>query len=253
MIYASDLDRTLIYSKSFLEGYSGEVVPVEENTNGEVISYISKMALENLKEISSKIDFIPVTTRSFQEYKRTLFFDMVPFAIIDNGGCILYYGKPIAEWEERLSRILREYNLESVVEMFDGKSFVSRKPSIIDGKFVFFKQMDEIACMNFCKDNLDSRLYTFEIQRKKVYIIPRFISKQNALRYLVQAKNCQKIIASGDSALDEGIIKASNFAVVPRHSTMNFDNLLDNNYVVTEAEGLECAEEITTKVLENIG
>lgn len=252
MIYTSDLDRTLIYSESFLEGYFEPVIPVERDSNGKVISYIPQKALENLREISSKIEFVPVTTRSIREYTRTLFCDMTSFAIVDNGGTILYFGAPVEEWEQRIAEQLQDYDLNSIVKLLEGQPFVSRAPSIVDGKFVFLKQNDELACRTFVKDNIDLEKYTFEIQRKKVYIIPKFISKQNALEFLVHLKDCKYVISSGDSALDEGMINFSNFAIIPKHGTVNFANISGSNYIVTEAEGIECAKEITAKVLERI-
>lgn len=252
MIYASDLDRTLIYSERFLEGYFEPVIPVERDSKGKVISYIPQKALENLREISSRIEFVPVTTRSIREYTRTLFCNMTSFAIVDNGGTILYFGAPVEEWEQKIAEQLQDYDLNSVVKLFEGQPFVSRAPSIVDGKFVFLKQMDETACRKFCVDNLNLDKYTFEIQRKKVYIIPKFISKRSALEFLMHTKKSKFAISSGDSALDEGMINLSNFAIVPKHGTVNFANISGSNYIVTEAEGIESANEITAEVLEKI-
>lgn len=89
MIYASDLDRTLIYSLG--------AIGVPENTPGlipaEIIegktrSYISQQALNQLMDLNTRIIFIPVTTRTIQQYKRINLFQetVIPdYAVTSNG------------------------------------------------------------------------------------------------------------------------------------------------------------------------
>lgn len=73
MIYASDLDRTLIFSHRFLDEhkYNKKIVLVEDK-DGKEISYMSELAYNKLQEINNNKDitFIPTTTRSLEEYNR---------------------------------------------------------------------------------------------------------------------------------------------------------------------------------------
>ena len=63
MIFASDLDGTLIFSKKHCEGITEctEIVLVEKNGQKE-ISYMTKKSVEILKAMSKLAIFIPVTT-----------------------------------------------------------------------------------------------------------------------------------------------------------------------------------------------
>lgn len=96
MIYASDLDRTLIYSLSAIgvpEDTPG-LVPAEV-VDGRTVSYISQQALATLKELAAKIVFMPVTTRTIAQYRRINLFQetVIPdYAITSNGGNILVNG-----------------------------------------------------------------------------------------------------------------------------------------------------------------
>lgn len=250
MIFASDLDRTLIYSKKFLSEYKEEVCIVETKPDQTPITYISKEVWESLKGFSKEITFVPVTTRSFVEYKRTIFFDFADFAIIDNGGTILNKGTPIVEWENMILEKMKKYDLQGVVELLKGKSFIFREPVIIDGKFIFFKSNDEEKCKKFCNNFIDLEEYNCIIQRQKVYIIPKFISKQNALKFLSHMLKSKYIVSAGDSSLDEGLLKMSNLAIIPKHATVNFGNLEGANYFVTQSEGISSSCKIIKKVAE---
>ena len=68
MLYFSDLDRTLIYSKKFLKEDLKEV-PIEKY-EGEYISFMTEKSINLLREINEKNIFIPCTTRSIEQYER---------------------------------------------------------------------------------------------------------------------------------------------------------------------------------------
>ena len=72
VILFSDLDRTIIHSSKFLkESINPEIV--EFNKDKKPISYMEKEALLLLNELSNNLLFIPVTTRSLEQYKRIEF------------------------------------------------------------------------------------------------------------------------------------------------------------------------------------
>jgi len=90
MIFATDLDRTLIFSEAFLEESKVSYQSIEIYKE-KPISYISDQAIELLKELSKRVNIIPVTTRNYEQYHRIeLFYEVFTpeTYIINNGGSI---------------------------------------------------------------------------------------------------------------------------------------------------------------------
>src|SRR4051794_41187319 len=104
MIFASDLDRTLIYSSKFFDPKQTELsVRNVEVYNGREISYMTEKAIQLLKELSEQMMFIPVTTRTVEQYSRISLFqeEIRPaYAITCNGGVVLKDGQVDRYWEE---------------------------------------------------------------------------------------------------------------------------------------------------------
>ena len=93
LIYATDLDRTLIFSKRFISENKSNTdkTVVERRENGDVISYMSNDVMVQLKEIDNNdsLTIVPVTTRSIKEYNRIELPIVPKYAILDTGGTIL--------------------------------------------------------------------------------------------------------------------------------------------------------------------
>ncbi len=105
MMFASDLDRTLIYSQKMIdasEEQPGEI-RVAETKDGEVITYITEKTINLLKQLSEKAMFVPVTTRTTEQYSRidVICKDIMPkYAVTGNGGNILTQGETDTAWHE---------------------------------------------------------------------------------------------------------------------------------------------------------
>ena len=96
-LIACDLDRTLIYSRRFLDaaGPGRRCVEVYE---GEEISFMTENAVALLTDLVAKNVVIPATTRTVAQYRRiTLAGAPYRFAVTSNGGTILVDGMPDQE------------------------------------------------------------------------------------------------------------------------------------------------------------
>ena len=75
MMFASDLDGTLIYSKRrFGEETLNVSVRNVEVYNGREISFMTEKAIALLRELSDEMMFVPVTTRTVEQYNRSRYF-----------------------------------------------------------------------------------------------------------------------------------------------------------------------------------
>ncbi|MBE8948972.1 MAG: HAD hydrolase family protein, partial [Quinella sp. 3Q1] len=87
ILFACDLDNTLIYSYKHRRA---EDICVEIY-DGREQSFMSPRSLELLKKIAEKILFVPITTRSIEQYRRIFWAaDFKPtVAVVANGAYIL--------------------------------------------------------------------------------------------------------------------------------------------------------------------
>ena len=144
MIYASDLDRTLIYSQSFLDMHPTEskIILADES---KVNSYITEDVANLLVEVNNhrKIRFIPVTTRSIAEYNRVRFPGFSPeYAITASGGRIIHNGERMKEWEDYINPQISIAELNEIRAEFDKLESTNYVSKIVDDAFVFSKSSD---------------------------------------------------------------------------------------------------------------
>lgn len=258
MIYASDLDRTLIYSESFLETY-----PVKNADDkilidtSKVCSYIHRDVAAHLSFMVKrhKVKFIPVTTRSLAEYKRIRLKDVgiePDYAITSNGGVILYKGEEIQEWNRIIHRTFSAKDLECICDELDSMPEFNYKAKAIDNSLIFTKCSPELVGTTEM-NNLLSRLekmypqYNVLAHKNKVYVVPKEVSKDNALTWLKHYINDESIVASGDSAFDLPMLNIADLAIIPGHSDLSVRDVR-NSKCIKIAPGMESPLE-TMKII----
>ena len=111
MIFASDLDSTLIYSSRHCNLIDEEkLIPVDFYNNCSS-SFITKSMQDKLEHINESMLFIPVTTRSKEQYMRIkYFYDIIKpkYAVVANGGIILKNGIELKAWSDISSAKIKE-------------------------------------------------------------------------------------------------------------------------------------------------
>lgn len=258
MIYASDLDRTLIYSLG--------AIGVPENTPGlipaEIIegktrSYISQQALNQLMDLNTRIIFIPVTTRTIQQYKRINLFQetVIPdYAVTSNGGNILIGGVVDKEWRESIGRLVARHSA-GAEEVRSYIKAVVREDWIISENYcdnLFYSFMvyrdqlplDEIT-------NLSDRLYNLgwrvSLQGRKLYAVPAAVNKSDAILHLRRTVRSEPMVASGDSLLDKSLLESADYAIAPCHGEIFAEQqsgLVKSRYPFTKESGVFAGDEI---------
>ncbi|WP_270165723.1 HAD family hydrolase [Paenibacillus sp. SYP-B4298] len=262
MIFASDLDRTLLYSLHALGGsLPSYPVIVAEQAEGRAISYISRTTAELLRDLERQaIVFIPVTTRTIAQYSRIQFFatEMVPkYAIVSNGGNVLIEGTPRQEWTEHIHQQLANCAPAAEVDNLFERSFASPdwtvKRTHSDELFYTVQLVRERL-----PDGLDRELqtalqplnWTVSLQGRKLYLVPSCVNKGAALRYIKTLTSRPRVAAAGDSLLDESLLAEASFALVPRHGEFKQYYGDQSPYPYTEAAGMDAAHELITRAME---
>ena len=264
MIFASDLDSTLIFSAKHCKHINeGELFPVDFYNNK--CSCITKYMKSTLEHINESMLFIPVTTRSPKEYKRIkYFYDVIKpkYAVVANGGIILKNGIELTAWSNIISAKIKE--IVSVNTMINLCGFFLESDFVISYKtcedlFIYSivdedKLTDMLSKEDVALDYLEvlrsfcsKHNYSVSKQGRKVYIVPNCINKYDPINYIMQLEHIDIFLAAGDSVLDYPLIKNSNYGIVPCHgellSNLPVKALKDTIYITKQA-GIFAGEEI---------
>ena len=251
MVFASDLDRTVIYSRSFLNDAEDMKIRCIEFLNGKEISYMTEKAITFLKELVKKEKIIPVTTRSIKQFRRIELFQNCKYVVTSNGGTILCYGQVVKEWESRINDIVeRNYSqMQKIIEIIKKQGFCTYQPKLVDNKFIFTMTDNVNNCYNYLKEIVDTSVFEISIQRQKVYIIPHNISKEEALRFLKEKIGETELIVAGDSDLDVDMLNFADIAIIPGHANLKIEK---PNAIYIPSTGLKAGEDILKLVVEKL-
>ncbi|AVK47529.1 hypothetical protein AXY43_05540 [Clostridium sp. MF28] len=256
MIYFSDLDRTLIYSNKFIGKEQNEICI--ETINCEEISYMSLKSIEYLREILKHKKFIPTTTRSIEQYRRINFEEQdiyFEWSIVSNGGNILYKGEVVKEWNEILNEKMKTCeSLELVMERFkENYSNACGIKKIRDVDDIFFyividkEVFDENYIENF-KEFLLKFRWDLYVNDRKIYFLPKVVTKEAAIEFLSSYLNEKKFGVLGDSIMDLNMLKCAQNAYIPRGSYIESYEVNGNAYISLKG-GFEGIEEILKSIL----
>ena len=119
-LFASDLDRTLIYSKGAraLGSEDGAEQVCVEIHDGKQASWMTAACAQTLLRLATLGDLVPVTTRINEQYRRVSLPGPPPtYAITTNGAEILVDGKPDHQWARQVAdRLADGFPLDAVWE-----------------------------------------------------------------------------------------------------------------------------------------
>lgn len=266
IIFASDLDGTLIFSEKHCSGISPET-PLEgvDFYKEKQFGYITKTAFKGLMEINEKALFIPVTTRTYDQYSRMSFFynTLSPkYAVVANGGILLKEGTIDKDWEHIIKLKMKEHiPLEDIrlkCSFFLEKDFV-KSFNLCQELFwaiVIDENTFDKECFSFLAGFTKAHGYAVSRQGRKVYIIPESINKWSPLQYIAEKEGQSMIIAAGDSSLDYPMLKNASCAIMPDHGEIKAlirrGCLSYDGMYITENSGILAGEEIVNKVLKKI-
>lgn len=227
ILYASDLDRTLIYSYRFLDEHKSDAnrTLVETGKDGKEISYMADSVMDKLARISSDnngdITFVPVTTRSIEQYERIKLGFTPEWAITSNGGVILHKEEQVKEYSDYVVKLINPIEVMQLIMDFGEFESVDYKPVFIDNRYIFLKTINEELFdleVEHIRGNFTG--WDFVRQRNKCYAIPVHFSKQVALRWLWHKLGKPTIVASGDSKLDLPMLTLADRVFIPDHASL---------------------------------
>jgi len=255
ILFATDLDRTMIYSAKFLEdAVMDDIQCIEHNEKGE-IAYMLKESIALKEELSQLLYLVPVTTRSRALFERVTVFRDSEYAVIENGAIILHHGEILEFWEREIENYLLKGDF---VRKLKGASDLLSKirytaeDSVrwIGNKFVMCKTDYPEKMGQLLSELLDIDDFHYTIQGRKVYVIPKGITKENAVSFLKGLLKINHTFASGDGKLDLEMLLQADTAFVPSDAELLKDNGNTDHPGLTVSK--YCSFHATLDILKNV-
>ncbi|MCK8058243.1 MULTISPECIES: HAD family hydrolase [unclassified Fusibacter] len=244
-VFASDLDQTLIFSKRWIPNVEEELKCIERYGDGGR-SYMLEEAERLLLSIQDEFEFVPVTTRTREQYDRIAFEVEPQYAICCNGGVVLIDGEPDEKWDRAIAKKMEgvrslsevKKTVENAVDEYDGIRIRTVEQLFL---YVILKDKKLAKQVEICLAKVfSSTKWSIYQHGSKVYVMPKFLTKASALSYLLEKLDAKKTVTSGDSRLDFGMREVSDWFITPGHVDFSGDYNCDG-------EGLESGLETLTE------
>jgi hypothetical protein len=235
-LIACDLDQTLIYSRRAFRLPEGEPEPevvIAEYLDGQPLSHLTRLAADGLRELAERVPIVPVTTRTLVQYRRVDLGFTPTYAIAANGGHLLVDGLADPGWAEQVrgrlaaaGRPLADVHARALAiaeqAAEDGSDWV-RTVREADGFFVYLVATERAAIPDLTQ--LEAELgdvgWVVSVQGRKVYLVPRALTKEAALAEVMRRTGAVRLAAAGDSLLDLGMLSMADVAIRPSHGELH--------------------------------
>ncbi|MBP2241260.1 hydroxymethylpyrimidine pyrophosphatase-like HAD family hydrolase [Cytobacillus eiseniae] len=261
MMFASDLDRTLIYSKRALielnEQMDEKLIGVEKK-DGREVAFMTIHAYTLLKELANQLLFVPVTTRTHEQYSRIFIFTkQIPltYAITSNGANIVHNGVSLKEWRHLVDYRLK-HECMSFVEMIDAIASFQIKGVLKKVENLFFYYiLDEelsIETKKLLQLMAEANGWRISIQGRKLYLMPVPVCKGEAVKFIKEREGIHHIFGAGDSLLDDDFLKICDQSYIPSHGELINSHINCNHYKQTQNKGVMAGEEIIEGIVKEL-
>ncbi|SUE15886.1 mannosyl-3-phosphoglycerate phosphatase [Rhodococcus gordoniae] len=260
-LVATDLDRTLIYSRAAMTGdqFATQDLLCVEYYEGAPLSYVTDGAARQLRALADEAAVVPTTTRTPEQFRRI---DLPGgpwrYAIASNGGSILEDGHLDPLWRRTVESAVREGGASLDEITTELRSRISEdwvsKFRIADELFCYLVVDVAAQPAGFLDDWHDwcsARGWNASQQGRKIYTMPNSVCKSRAvaevrrrLRDRGVLTDDAPVLAAGDGALDAEMLKAADAAIRPRHGELELMDWCHPTVSVTGAAGVTAGEEI---------
>ncbi len=223
ILFNSDLDNTLIYSHKREMNEEKSCVEIYQQRE---VSFMSNTSLKLLHKLNQNILFVPTTTRTREQYERINFGIGIPkYALVCNGGILLVDGIMDKEWyEESIDQIKEcKTQLQYAIEILEKDVNRCFEIRFIDDLFIFTKSDNPQMTIDYLSTYLDLALVDIFQIGIKVYVIPKKLTKGNAVLRLKKKLKADKVIVAGDSEFDLSMFQVADLAFAPKQLITRMD------------------------------
>lgn len=257
MMFASDLDRTLIYSHGALTEFppsdNTELTAVEHKQDTSV-SFMTKRSLQYLQQLSKRLLFVPVTTRSRLQYERVFFQHTdAKYAVTSNGANILYDGKLLSDWNEKIVKEIKDMSvpLEQLRNEVSQRFHIPGDLREVENLFFYYYLHGNITREMVIEldDYISDKGWKLSHQGKKLYLVPRAVSKGRAVKFIQEREEISTLIGAGDSLFDDDFLTLCHHPFVLGHGELAQEYSVKEQYTIIEQFGAAGGEELLRAIM----
>ena len=229
VLIATDLDRTLVYSRAAL-ALTSQALPelaCVETRDGEQVGFMTAAAARLTAGLAGRAVLAPVTTRLPEQLARIELPGPPPrFAVAANGGVLLVDGDPDRAWQDRVARAVAESaNLSDVMRYIRQWCLPAWTLRIREAGDLFGYAVlgDAGAPDGFVAEAADwaaVRGWTVSAQGRKLYWVPRGLTKTAAVNEVSDRVGAELVLAAGDSLLDRELLCYADRGIHPAHGEL---------------------------------
>lgn len=254
MIVCLDLDRTVIYSAAALDLRVADAdaprLLCVELYRGVPLSFMLEPAATLLERLQILATVVPATTRTPEQLARVhLPGPPARYAIASNGGHLLVDGIPDPGWSAtvraRLTACAPLAEVDAHLRASGGEFVLNQRTAgdlfayaVVDRATLPDRWVDELAA--WC----DPRGWTVSLQGRKVYAVPRPLTKSAAAAEVRSRCGGGPVLAAGDSLLDADLLAFADAAIRPAHGELADAGLHLDHLAVTTATGVRAGAEL---------
>ncbi|MGW6137170.1 HAD family hydrolase [Streptomyces sp. NPDC055144] len=263
-LVASDLDRTLIYSAAALgltmpDAHAPRLLCVEVY-EGKPLSYVTEDAAALLGELGRSAVFVPTTTRTREQYGRIHLPGPAPqFAICANGGHLLVDGVSDPDWragvDERLATECAPLDEVRAHLVRTADPAWLLKERVAEDLFAYLVVERSLLPEGWVKELAvwaESLGWTVSLQGRKIYAVPKPLTKSAAMREVARRSGADRTLAAGDSLLDADLLLAADHAWRPGHGELADEGWTAPHVTALEDRGVAAGETILRELIEGV-
>ncbi|MEO6886314.1 MAG: HAD family hydrolase [Jatrophihabitantaceae bacterium] len=254
VLVATDLDRTMIYSRKALgHGERVERPVTVEVHDGADSSFMTAAAARAFGALADSTVLVPVTTRVPEQYLRVGLPGRPPqFAVAANGGVLYVDGVADRGWAKSVATMLA--GTVPLSEVWAHTAQVcspqwTKKVRNADGLFCYAILYPHLVPAGFVDDMTGwaaERGWRTSLQGRKLYWVPELLTKSAAVAEIARRIEPELLVAAGDSLLDVDLLLAADRAIHPRHGELFEQGWSSPKVTCTRASGAAAGEEILT-------
>ncbi|GAA2253503.1 hypothetical protein GCM10010232_47860 [Streptomyces amakusaensis] len=260
-LVASDLDRTLIYSAGALHLTGPDALAPRllcvEVYESRPLSYVTETAAGLLPRLAAETVFVPATTRTREQYGRIRLPGPPPaYAVCANGGHLLVDGVSDEDWQRRIARRLAgecaplaeiRAHLRAVAD--PAWLLKERTAEDLFAYLVVERARMPEEWLEELAEWADGRGWSVSLQGRKVYAVPRPLTKSAAVREIAHRVGADRVLAAGDSLLDADLLLAADRAWRPAHGELAETAWSAPHVELLAEKGVAAGEEILRRFL----
>jgi hypothetical protein len=254
VLVATDLDGTVLFSERAMGDTRPDPARLRpiDVVDDHIYAYMTDTVVDGWIRLAGAGAVLPATTRSVPQYTRLRLPGPPPrYAVVCNGARILADGESDPDWERRVRAALAGAASFAEVERQcvawrDGHDFASLRA--VEDFFVYFTvTVREEWLVSFAGEVADwcrERGWRASLQGRKLYLLPDAIDKATAVAEVAERIGARRVVAGGDSLLDQRMLATADAAIRPAHGELAVTGYSAPHCRTTVGRGAAAGDEI---------